>query len=338
MERVRIGPYTLANPWILAPMAGVSEMPFRVLAREMGAAAAPTELVSAKGLLYGQARSRRYLTHDASENPFWVQIFGGEPEVMAEGAERAQELGADIIDINMGCPVKKVTRHGAGSALLCDPARAAAVVAAIVKRTGLPVTAKIRTGWDDTTINASEMCRRLADAGAVAVAIHARTRAQGYAGRADWALIARVVEASPIPVLGNGDVFTPADGHRMLRETACAAVLIGRGALGNPWIFRQLSTGDWSAPTPDERWQLVRRHLESHLLFAGDITHGIRRFRQHLLWYAHGLRGAAGFRREATVINELPALIALSEEFFLSAGGDSIARAEVEFDARAALG
>ncbi len=338
MERVRIGPYTLTNPWILAPMAGVSEMPFRLLAREMGAAAAPTELVSAKGLLYGQTRSQRYLTHDPSERPFWVQLFGGEPDAMAAGAERAQALGADIIDINMGCPVKKVTRHGAGSALLCDPARAAAVVTAIVKRTGLPVTAKIRTGWDDASVNAVDMGARLADAGAVAVAVHGRTRAQGYAGRADWSIIARMVEASPIPVLGNGDVFTPADAHRMLSETGCAAVLIGRGALGNPWIFRQLVSGDWRAPTPAERWDLVRRHLQAHLLFAGDTAHGIRRFRQHLLWYAHGLRGAAAFRREATVVGDLPVLVALCEEFFVGAGDDSEARAGVPFDARAALG
>lgn len=335
MTGLRIGNYELRNPWILAPMAGVSEMPFRVLARELGAAAAPTELVSAKGLLYGQERTRRYLAHAACERPFWVQLFGGDPESMAVGAERAAELGAEILDINMGCPVKKVTKTGAGSALLCDPRRAAAIVAAMTKRAGLPVTVKIRAGWDHDSIRPMEMVRAVADAGAVAVAIHARTRAQGYSGHADWSLITALACESPIPVIGNGDAFTAQAAQRMLRETGCAAVMIGRGALGNPWIFSQLH-GE-PPPTSAQRWQLVQRHLRAHVEHVGNELAAVRRFRPHLGWYAHGLRGAAKFREHVMRAEDLAAVEQLSAEFFSAAAavhGEGVAA----FDARSALG
>lgn len=334
---MRIGSYTLPSPWILAPMAGVSELPFRVIARELGAAAAPTELVSAKGLLYGSARTARYLTHDPSERPFWVQLFGGDEAAMAEGAARAVELGAEIIDVNMGCPVKKVTRDGAGSALLCDSPRAAAIVAAIAKRTGVPVTAKIRAGWDAQTLNFGEVARALADAGVAAIAMHARTRAQGYSGKADWSLVARLVEESPVPVIGNGDAFTAESARRLLAETGCAAVMIGRGALGNPWIFRELVRPGHPAPVREERWALVRRHLGAHLEHVGNELTGIRRFRPHLLWYSHGLAGAAEFRRRVTRIDDYRELLEVGERFFL--GAEALAEDEgIELDERTALG
>ena len=261
---MKIGQYKLNNPFILAPMAGVSEMPFRVISRRQGASAAPTELVSAKGLLYGQARTERYMVHDAAhEHPFWVQIFGGEPESMADGAARAVDLGAHIIDINMGCPVRKVTRNGAGSGLLCDPSRAAAIVAAIVARCpNTPVTVKIRAGWDHQNLNFLAVARALEESGCQAVAMHARTRAQGYSGSADWRLIAELVAGVQIPVIGNGDVKTVADAQKMRAETGCAGVMIGRAALGNPWIFRDLVA---AAPpekvTAVERWEMVQAHL-----------------------------------------------------------------------------
>jgi tRNA-dihydrouridine synthase B len=332
---LKLGPYELPNPWILAPMAGVSEMPYRVLAREMGAGAAPTELVSAKGLLYGQERTSRYLTHAASEDPFWVQIFGGDAESMAAGAERAVELGAKILDINMGCPVKKVTKNGAGSALLCDPSRAASIVEAMAKRTGLPVTVKIRSGWDAQSLRFVEMARAMADAGAVSIAMHARTREQAYSGKADWSLIKKLVECSPIPVIGNGDAYTPELARRM-PETGCAAVMIGRGALGNPWIFSELVHGT-PPPTPSERWRLVRRHLMTHLEFVGDALRGISRFRQHLLWYARGLRDAASFRARVVTVDDLNELIARCEDFFCGADTTNDT-STAEFDTRAALG
>ncbi|MFC1609791.1 tRNA dihydrouridine synthase DusB [Myxococcota bacterium] len=329
---MRIGPYELDNPWILAPMAGVSEMPYRVLVREMGAAAAPTELVSAKGLLHGQKKTARYLAHDACERPFWVQLFGGDADAMAMGAERAAELGAQIIDVNMGCPVRKVIRSGAGAALMRDVPRAAGIVRAIETRTGLPVTAKIRSGWDQQSINAVELTRALADAGCAAVAVHARTRAQGYSGAADWQLIAEVAGATDIPIIGNGDVLAPEDGHRMARETGCAGVMIGRSAMGNPWIFEQLTTGDHRGPTPAQRWTMVRRHFAAYRAFVGDERRAILRFRPHLMWYAHGLNGATAFRRQMTRIDSLSELLEGCEAFFLSATGERSPSAAGELD------
>ncbi|MEM7495621.1 MAG: tRNA dihydrouridine synthase DusB, partial [Myxococcota bacterium] len=244
---LRIGPYGIDPPYILAPMAGVSQMPFRVLARSFGAGLAPTELISAKGLLHRNQRTLHYLIRDvARETPHCVQLFGGDPAVMAQAARACVDEGADIIDINMGCPVRKVTKTGAGSALLCDTTRAADVVAAI--RRAVPptaaVTAKLRAGWDADQINCVEMAQALQQTGCQAVALHARTRAQGYSGTADWDLIGRVKQAVRIPVIGNGDVATVADAHAMQARTGCDGVMIGRGALGNPWIFQQLKQGD----------------------------------------------------------------------------------------------
>jgi nifR3 family TIM-barrel protein len=333
---VRIGPHDL-GPWILAPMAGVSELPYRLIVRELGASAAPTELVSAKGLLHGSARTARYLAHDERERPFWVQLFGGEPESMAAGAERAVALGADIIDINMGCPVKKVTRGGAGAALMVDPERAAGIVRLVLERTGVPVTAKIRSGWDDGSLRYLELGAALVEAGVSAIAIHARTRAQGYSGRADWSHIARLAAAVAVPVIGNGDASTPELARRMLAETGCAAVMIGRGALGNPWIFAQLARPSFEGPAAFERWQLVRRHLHAHLAFVGDETCGIRRFRPHLLWYSRGLHGAADFRRRATSLDALASLLGECEAFFLRAERSPEAE-ELELSHEQALG
>lgn len=314
-DMIRIGPHQLSSPWILAPMAGVSQMPFRRIAREMGAGAAPTELVSAKGLMYGQERSERFLAHHPSERPFWVQLFGAEPEPMAIAAARAVELGADIIDINMGCPVPKVTKIGAGAALMRDPERAGRVVEAIVKRVAVPVTCKIRSGWDRPSAHPWELARRLADAGAVAVAMHARTCKQGYSGEADWSWISELVSRSPIPVIGNGDAFTPTLARRMLAETGCDAVMIGRGALGNPWIFEQLATNRGPLP-PAERWPVIQRHLNDHIAHVGDELRGVRAFRPHLVWYSHGLHNASPFRRELMQIDDLGHLEAVCADFF----------------------
>jgi tRNA-dihydrouridine synthase B len=334
----RLGPFTLKNPWVLAPMAGVSEEPFRVLAFRMGAALCPTELVSAQGLMRANARTVRYLRHDREvERPYSVQIFGGEPEVMASAALVAKEWGAELIDINMGCPVKKVTRNGAGSALLCDPLRAAAIIRAIAEATGLPVTAKIRSGWDAQHRNYLEMAAALEDAGCVGLAVHPRTRAQGYAGQADWSVIADLRRhVRSMTLIGNGDVKTPEDARRMRESTGCDLVMIGRGALGNPWIFRQLLGG--AAPDPEERCQVVLGHFRAHLAFIGDPLGAVRSFRKHLAWYAHGLRGAAAFRAE---VNQLvqPEQVELSvRRFYQSTEVDPLDAEEQEVDYRAALG
>ena len=339
---MQIGPYTLANRWILAPMAAVSEMPFRRIALELGAALAPTELVSAQGLIRLSSRTLRYLRYDpAIEKPYCVQIFGGEPEVMAQAAVVAKQHGAEIIDINMGCPVPKVTRNSAGSALLCDPPRAGAIVSAIREASGLPVTVKIRSGWDSQRINCVQVAQELERAGAAAVALHARTRAQGYSGHADWSLIRAVKQAVGIPVIGNGDVTSVALAHRMLEETGCDAVMIGRGALGNPWIFRQLIGG--AAPTPAERATLVRRHFDEHLTFVShrrepDERAGVHSFRRQLGWYTHGLRGASAFRANVNRLESADAVREAVARFFAEAELDQSPSGEHELDYRVAYG
>ena len=331
---VRLGPLTLANPWILAPMAGVSEQPFREIAFELGAALAPTELVSANGLIRASARTQKYLRHGASEKPFVVQLFGGEPEVMAQAAVMAKEAGADAIDINMGCPVPKVTRSGAGSGLLCDPPRAQAIVRACRESTGLPVSAKIRAGWDAHRLNFVEMGLALEEAGVAFLALHPRTRAQGYAGRADWSRIAGLKAAlKHTPVIGNGDVVSPADARRMMKETGCDAVMIGRGALGNPWIFRQLSGG--AAPSAEERAALVLRHFDAHIRFVGAELPALREFRRHWGWYSHGLSGSSAFRNEVNRLDEADKARALAARFFATAvqerGLGSVDDAELDY-------
>ncbi len=334
-----IGPYELANPWILAPMAGVSEMPFRVIAFRMGAALCPTELVSSQGLMRVTPRTMKYLRHDAEvERPYSLQIFGGEPEVMAKSAVIGKQYGAQIIDINMGCPVKKVTRTQAGSALLCDVPRAAEIVKRIADATGLPVTAKIRSGWDANSRNYLEVAHALEEAGCAALAVHGRTRAQGYSGKADWNVIADLKRnITKMPIIGNGDVKTVADAHRMLETTGCDFVMIGRGALGNPWIFRELHGGP--APTNEERYQLVLEHFHEHLKFVGDELAAVRAFRKHLAWYAHGLHGASAFRAEVNTMDHASQVELSVRRFFLAAGRDEAGGdEEQELDYRTALG
>ena len=335
----RLGPYNLKNPWVLAPMAGVSEMPFRVIAFELGAALCPTELVSAMGLFHANARTLKYLRNDPQvERPYSLQLFGGEPAAMAAAAVQGKQWGAQIIDLNMGCPVKKVTRSGAGSALLCDPPRAAEIVRRIRDATGLPVTAKIRSGWDAASKNYLQMADALGEAGIVGLAVHPRTRAQGYSGQADWSVIADLKRhvGDAFAVFGNGDVKNVADAQRMLSTTGCDFVMIGRGALGNPWLFRQLEGG--APPTPEERCQLVQRHFRAHVQFVGAELPAVRAFRKHLGWYSHGLFGASAFRNEVNRIDRAGDVLRLVERFFLGAQVDAAAPAEDDVDYRQALG
>lgn len=331
-----IGPYQLPSRYLLAPMAGVSEQPFRLLALRMGAAMCPTELVSAQGLIRGNARTLRYLRHDPErERPYCLQLFGGEPEVMGRAAAVGKKWGAQLIDLNMGCPVRKVTRGGAGSALLADPGRAAEIVREIHRQTGLPVTAKIRSGWDASSRNYLEVGRALEEAGCAALAVHPRTRAQGYSGAADWKVIAELKQALRLPIIGNGDVKTPADAQRMLETTGCDFVMIGRGALGNPWLFRQLLGGP--PPSPEERCTLVLEHLGQHLSFVGEERAAVRSFRKHLGWYAHGLRHAAAFRSEANRL-EQPAEVEQAVRCFFSQAETDGSAGEPEVALEGALG
>ena len=331
----------LRSRWILAPMAGVSELPFRSIAFRMGAGLCPSELVSAEGLMRASARTMRYLRFDpAWERPFSVQLFGGKPDVLAEAAKVARDHGAQILDINMGCPVPKVTRNGAGAALLCDPGRAAEIVEKVGRATDLPVTAKIRSGMDAQSINCVEVAQTLERAGVQAIALHPRTRAQAYAGKADWSLIRAVKEAvKTVPVIGNGDVVTVADAHRMLAETGCDAVMIGRGALGNPWLFRELEGG--APPTLRERMELVLEHFEAYRTFCGDDRRAVHQFRKHVGWYVKGLVGAASFRKGAMSLEGADELAAALRGFLESAvpdGGAANVDEDDGVDYRAAYG
>ena len=339
----RIGPHEIQVPFLLAPMAGVSEMPFRVLALELGAGLATTELISANGIFYQNRRTRQYMTFDQNkERPYSLQLFGGDEASMAVAAREAWQHGADIIDINMGCPVKKVTKTGAGSSLMCDPKRAASLITKMREAVEdkVPITAKIRTGWDANSLNFIEVARALEDAGCAAIAMHARTRAQAYAGHAQWHLIGELKSAVKMPVIGNGDVQSASDALRMMRETGCDGVMVGRGALGNPWIFESLKAGvDLPAPSGEERRAFILRHFREHVAFHVGLDAGnnevkrryspeqqaIRTFRQHLIWYSRGLPGGAAFRQGAMQIESVAEVEDAVFAFFGGLGKSSLA-------------
>ena len=311
---MRIGPHTFAGRFFLAPLAGVSDRPFRTICREMGASFAYTEMVSAHGLVHGTLQTESYLDRDPEEDPFAVQVFAAEPDVLARGAAVAVRAGAGIVDVNMACPVKKVCGTGAGAALGRDPARVEEAVRAIRAAVTVPVTVKIRAGWDDGEVNCVDVARAAEAGGAAAVALHGRTRAQMYSGRARWDLVRAVKEAVEIPVLGSGDVWTADDALRMRAETGCDAVLVARGACGNPWIFRELRAAERGEPRPPspsrEEWISVmlrhvmlqvehrRRQRPDEPAVEAERS-AIRELRKHLLWYTRGRRGGAAFRSEA---------------------------------------
>lgn len=344
MPAARIGPHRLDPPFILAPMAGVSEAPYRTMVLEMGAGLAPTELVSSRGLHSGQARTESYLRHDPEREPLLtVQLYGGDPEAMAEAAAQAVDRGAKIVDVNMGCPVKKITKNQAGSALMRDPDRAVAVVEVMVRRVGhqVPVTVKLRAGWDDRHRNAPELGRRLAEVGAAALALHPRTRQQGYEGAADWSLIARLKEAvEDVCVVANGDVDSPQSAAEVVRRTGCDAVMVGRAALGNPWIFRDLARAragqEAVTVQPTERVESVLRHFREGLEHAGSEDRGLKKFRQHLIWYSRGLMGNVRFREQVLQLDRAVDVEAAIMAFFSQAR--SAESEAAEYDARRAYG
>lgn len=298
---MRIGTLELEAPVIAAPMAGVSNSPYRLLAREAGAGLVCSEMISAKGLVYSPNRTEPLLSYYPAEKPISFQIFGSEPVFMARAARYIEGLGADIIDINMGCPVSKVVKGGEGCALMQNPRLAGDIVASVKGAVSVPVTVKIRKGWDDTQINAVEMAVLAAENGAAAVTIHGRTREQFYGGKADWQIIRQVTKAIVIPVIGSGDIFSPQDALNMLGETGCAGVMVARGALGNPWIFsriRALMQGEVvDDPSPQEKIEMALRHMELLVVLKGEKV-GIREMRKHASWYIKGLKGAAFARRE----------------------------------------
>ncbi len=298
---MKIGSLDFPIPIFLAPMAGVTDTPYRILAREMGCAMAFAEMVSVLGICFHNQKTLTMLETVPEERPIAMQLFGARPEPVATAAAYVEELGcADIIDFNMGCPAPKIVKNGAGAMLLKDPERAGRIMDALVQSTQLPVTVKMRIGWDENSINAVEIAKRAEAAGVAAITIHGRTREQYYKGHANWGVIAEVKRAVRIPVIANGDIRTTDDLSKILRDTKCDGVMIGRAAQGNPWIFRTfrsfLETGEIPPPpTVAERGALLLRHLDMLIQYKGAYI-GTREMRKHATWYTKGMQGGGSLR------------------------------------------
>ncbi len=297
---MNIGNVKLKNPYILAPMAGVTDLPFRLLCREQGAGLLCMEMISAKALIYKNRNTKLLLEIHPEEFPVSLQLFGSEPDVICEAARQIEHLPFQILDINMGCPVPKIVKNGEGSALMNQPKLVHQIVKTLVQAIDKPVTVKIRKGFDDQHVNAVEIAKIIEDAGAAAVAVHGRTREQYYSGKADWEIIARVKEAVSIPVIGNGDVTSGEAALEMRRQTGCDGVMVGRGAQGNPWIFSELAEYERTGKMPerpglDEIRKMMLRHARLQIQYKGEYL-GIREMRKHVSWYTKGLPGSAKLR------------------------------------------
>lgn len=318
MKPLRIGNVTIEKPLILAPMAGVTDLPFRVLCKEQGAGLICMEMVSAKAILYKNKNTEELLTIDKRENPISLQLFGSEPDIMSEIAKQIEDRPFDILDINMGCPVPKVVNNGDGSALMKNPILAGKIIEKTANAIQKPVTVKIRKGFDDTHINAVEMAHIAEESGAAAIAVHGRTREQFYSGKADWDIIRQVKEAVKIPVIGNGDLLSGKDVLEMEKQTNCDGFMIGRGAQGNPWIFRQilyyLETGkEMQKPSLEEMVQMLLRHAQLLLEYKGDYT-GIREMRKHAAWYTAGYKNSSKLRARINEVESYDELKVLFNE------------------------
>jgi tRNA-dihydrouridine synthase B len=316
---LKIGSLQLKNRLIMAPLAGITNLPFRMMVKKMGAGLVTTEMISAKGLVLGKKKTLAYLTSDIAEKPLSVQIFGAEPESMAEAARIAVERGADVIDINMGCPVKKVVKTGAGAALLRTPERIRTLVSAVRKACPVPLTAKIRSGWRPDSPDTLFLARLIEDSGADGLVLHPRFASQGYSGKADWGLIRRVKDGLRIPVIGNGDVFEPSLALKMRAETGCDGVMIGRGAVGNPWIFKQILEMEEGLtpqnPSPAERKALIMEHFHHLSRLKGERS-AARIMRGLLIRYSKGLPHSSGFRGDITGIKDFDSLASTMDAFF----------------------
>lgn len=318
IRTLQIGNVTLENNLILAPMAGVSDLPFRLLCREQGAGLVCMEMVSAKAILYKNRNTEELLTIDPKEHPVSLQLFGSDPDIISEIAKQIEERPFDILDLNMGCPVPKVVNNGDGSALMKNPRLAGEIIEKTARAIKKPLTVKIRKGFDDAHVNAVELAHIAQESGAAAVAVHGRTREQYYAGHADWDIIRQVKEAVSIPVIGNGDIRTPEDVAAMAEQTGCDGYMIARGAEGNPWIFRQIlhyfETGEHlSRPDFSEVTEMLLRHAKMQIDCKGDYT-GIREVRKHAAWYTAGYRNSSKLRGRINEVENYEQLEALFRE------------------------
>lgn len=320
MSTLQIGNVTLDNNVILAPMAGVSDLPFRLLCRELGAGLVCMEMVSAKAIYYNNKNTDTLMEIHPEEMPVSLQLFGSDPKIISEMAKRIEERSFAILDINMGCPVPKVVNNGEGSALLKNPKLVEEILTALVKAINKPVTVKIRKGFNDTCVNAVEIAKIAESCGVAAVAVHGRTREQYYSGKADWDIIAQVKNAVKIPVIGNGDVDSPQAARELLEQTGCDGVMIGRAAQGNPWIFRDvvsfLEKGTIpAAPTNAEKKEMILRHAALQLEYKGEYT-GVREMRKHLSWYTIGMPHSAKFRQTINTMESMDELVQSVETIF----------------------
>ncbi len=318
IKKLKIGNVELENRYILAPMAGVTDLPFRLLCKEQGAGLVCMEMISAKALQYRNKNTKALLAIAPEETPVSLQLFGAEPAILSEQAKRIEDLPFTFLDINMGCPVPKVVKNGEGSALMKEPKRVYDIVYAVSRAIKKPVTVKIRKGFDEEQINAVEIAKIIEAAGGAAVAVHGRTREQYYSGRADWDIIRRVKEAVSIPVIGNGDVTDGRKADAMFKETGCDGIMVGRGCQGNPWIFREIlyyeEYGKISArPDVEELQRTMLRHARMQMEQKGEVL-GIREMRKHVAWYTKGLEGSAKLRDEINHVESYEELESLLGE------------------------
>ncbi len=320
LKRLSIGPVEINDPIILAPMSGVTDMPFRRLVKRAGAGLVVSEMIASRAMIHAARKTMKMASHCADEYPISVQLAGCEPDVMAQAAQINEDRGATIIDINMGCPVKKITNGDAGSALMRDLGLAAKLLEATVKAVNIPVTLKMRTGWDDDTRNAPQLAKIAEDCGIQALAVHGRTRCQFYKGRADWPFIATVKEAVNIPVFGNGDVVSVDDAKKLLKDSGADGILVGRGTYGRPWLLNQIShylkTGQRLAdPTIAAQMEIVLEHFDAIVAHYGAQS-GVKIARKHLGWYSKGLSNSAEFRQDVFQLDTPAAVKARIRAFY----------------------